>query len=705
MAYALGAPYGAGTIAEGAADFGIQVFEDICKYVTGGRAQPAASAADATALAPDAQGEVRRQIEEVAQSNGDEAAREMAAAIDEVAPQMSAQDRALLASYATLLPDRVRRTLQRSDDPSGRTVPADRVFRTALDLAEFLPPMPRFAAGEQPVYNRTLVRLLGSGTFGEVWEASKSGFKDRRVALKFCLGDDAALMHEARLAQRLDHPGIVRLEEIHARRGDIPLCLEYEFVDGRDLVAWFHSLSIGDADRNEFVAGVVAELAEIVHAAHEHRNEHGRPEPIVHRDLKPANVLVPAHPRGPRFKVTDFGIGAILRTAEESQQATLVRTLGRLGSSFTADALSAHTPRYSPEEQVAGTRPDPRNDVFALGVIWFQLLRRDFSLWAPRGAGWKRQLRNQAAPEALISLIERCVDSDPAERPENAGALASELRSLLLDHSRELREQIALIEGVMRKTLKLGDGTPLSPVASAGIRELKLRINKVTDVGLAWLARADSGLKALTTLDLNRTRVTDQGVAALARETTGLKALTTLDVSVTRLTDAGLTALARETTGLKALTALFVIGTKVTDAGLAHLARETTGLRALTRLYLGYTQVTDAGLAHLARETTGLKALTILDLRRTPVTVAGLAHLARETTGLKVLTSLVLEGTPVTDAGLAELARTDTGLKRLRSLWLGNTAVTDAGLKELARETTGLKILARRPSSPARTLQ
>ncbi|MFN0135053.1 MAG: protein kinase domain-containing protein [Phycisphaerae bacterium] len=728
LAYALGTPYGAGTVVEGAVDFGIGVFEDLCRQIGGGPEKPPSASNIETALEPTTQNEVRRQIAEIARSSAPQAAAQMSTALAEIAPEMPEQDRALLTSYASILPERVRRTLQRPEDPTGRTVPADLPMRTALDLAAFLPPMPRFAAGEEPVYNRTLVRLLGSGTFGEVWEARKSGFADRRVALKFCLGEDAALLHEARLAQRLDHPGIVRLEEIHPRRGEVPLCLEYEFVDGTDLASWFLANPVTNAQRGQFVAEVVADLADIVHAAHDHGRELGRPEPIVHRDLKPANVLVPARPRGSRFKVTDFGIGAILRTAEENQQATRIRTLGRLGSSFTLDALASHTPRYAPDEQISGAVPDPRNDIFALGVIWWQLLLGDFNKSAPRGVGWKRQLRALSVSDDMISLIERCVDSDPAERPEHAGALVNELRVLLgspappvaalaatpvevnataahpprtaqppqsplLQDTPELREQIALIEEAARESLGLDPNASLDIAAWSRVTALDLFDDAITDAGMAWLARADTGLKALTALNLTDTKVTDAGLAQLARPNTGLKNLTTLNLCNTLVTDAGLTELAHADTGLKALTELNLIHTTVTDAGLSQLARPSTGLKAVTQLKLWHAKLTDAGVMQLARADSGLKALTTLDLYYTQVTDAGLTQLARPDTGLKALITLGLKHTRVTDAGLTQLARPDTGLKALIALDLGYTKATDAGLTQLARAESGLKAL------------
>ncbi len=441
-AYVAGAQVGLGTLSENAVEVGLQFIEEICKELGGSQREAAARLPIGGALDPEAQRELRAAVAEIAQASGEQLQTSMEAAIDELAPSLPQPQRdALLAgreqlkAYAAMLPDRIRRTLQRAEDPTGRTLPDALQIRTPLDLARLLPSMPRFRPGDMPIYNRRLVRVLGVGTFGEVWEATKVGFDNRRVALKFCLGDDAALIHEARIAQRLEHPGIVQLLEIHPcanhpQYGDVPVCLEYEFVAGPDLAAWWLSRRLSDADRPAATAELIAQLAEIVQVAHGHRGPRGAAEPIVHRDLKPGNVLVARTARGYQLKITDFGIGVILRAAEQAGEATLHRTLAQHGSSYTVNALGSHTPGYAPHEQIAGAPADPRNDVHALGVIWYQMLRRDFSAPNPSGPSWKRKLRTEGVSDAHLELIESCLDSEMGERPRDGAALADAIRAL-----------------------------------------------------------------------------------------------------------------------------------------------------------------------------------------------------------------------------------------------------------------------------------
>ena len=99
------------------------------------------------------------------------------------------------------------------------------------------------------------------------------------------------------------------------------------------------------------------------------------------------------------------------------------------------------------------------------------------------------------------------------------------------------------------------------------------------DALLMELARPDSGLKALTELDLDGTQVTDAGLIALARPDSGLKALMALNLDNTHVTDAGLIALARPDSGLKELMVLNLYGTQVTDAGVKALQQARPALR------------------------------------------------------------------------------------------------------------------------------
>ncbi len=386
--------------------------------------------------------------------------------------------------------------------------------------------------------------------------------------------------------------------------------------------------------------------------------------------------------------------------------------LGKVGHRLRGDVIAKlkFDPALAVEHQVLCARALAR----MRGVAARELLKEYFE----RADGWSIALELANAvpllsiPWALARFLAGDIPEDirrgVADRDLPALLDARDLRALDFSYSRVtdagLKELARAVSGLKAVT-KLD--LAATWVTDAGFKELarhdtgvkalttlNLGSTGLTDAGLKELSRADSGLKSLTTLILSYTQVTDEGLQGLSSADTGLKALTTLTLTRVRVTDAGLKELSRADTGLKGLTALDLSGTQVTDAGLKDLARADTGLKALTTLYLGRTQVTDAGLKDLARADAGLKALTTLILSYTRVTDTGLKELSRADTGLPALSSLDLESTKVTDAAFKELASVGTGLKALTTLILDDTQVTDAGLKELARADTGLKALA-----------
>src|SRR5262249_58334067 len=141
-------------------------------------------------------------------------------------------------------------------------------------------------------------------------------------------------------------------------------------------------------------------------------HQHG----LVHRDLKPANVLV----EGGVLKLADFGLGGVTsaRAAQVSRiGATTVDTLR------PADQASlfrgAGTPLYMSPEQRRGQSPDPRHDLYSLGVMWYPLLVGDVSRELHPGWARERSIRYQV-PAEHIKIIEACVGWIAAP-PSHAG--------------------------------------------------------------------------------------------------------------------------------------------------------------------------------------------------------------------------------------------------------------------------------------------
>ncbi|MBI5433673.1 MAG: serine/threonine protein kinase, partial [Planctomycetes bacterium] len=205
-----------------------------------------------------------------------------------------------------------------------------------------------------------LVRLLGRGGMGEVWEAEEDELH-RRVALKLLPSgglpspeDLARFRREAEATSRVRHSGIVAVHSAGEAEGR--LYIAYELVEGgRSLRTWLDERARAEelpATHDRETAELFAALADALEAAH--------CAGIVHRDLKPQNVLLA--PDG-RAKVADFGL------AQVAGELSLSKSGMFLGTWF-----------YASPEQVRGEELDARSDVFSLGVTLYECLalRRPF---------------------------------------------------------------------------------------------------------------------------------------------------------------------------------------------------------------------------------------------------------------------------------------------------------------------------------------
>jgi formylglycine-generating enzyme required for sulfatase activity len=290
----------------------------------------------------------------------------------------------------------------------------------------------RFRVGDRPLrgIDWELVELLGAGGFGEVWKARNPHFDGvPPVALKFCLepaAKDRLLRHEAAILNQVmrqgKHPGIVPLQ--HTYLSADPPCLEYEFVPGGNLgvvIREWHRRPPGP-DLVERAARLILELAGIMGFAH-------RLSPaIVHRDLKPANILVQEDAEGTlRLRVADFGIGGL--AAGEAIDRTRA---GVDPAQFLVTALrGAHTPLYASPQQMSGGPPHPTDDVYSIGVIWYQALIGELTAHRPGGTRWVRRLGERGMSAEMIELLGSCVEGEAADRPADAAVLARELAALL----------------------------------------------------------------------------------------------------------------------------------------------------------------------------------------------------------------------------------------------------------------------------------
>lgn len=205
-------------------------------------------------------------------------------------------------------------------------------------------------------------RRLAAGGMAEVFVAHRigpHGFQ-KRVALKQILPQHARdpefvgmFIDEARLAARLEHPGIVQVFDFGEHDGTLFMAME--MVEGTTVGRLLRTI----ASRRETVPlgpalHIAHEAAAALAYAHGLRDEEGRPLSIVHRDVSPANLLLD---RSGRVKLTDFGIARCQTTVSRTDEGHI---RGKLG--------------YMSPEQVVGDRVDHKSDVFTLGVVLAELL-------------------------------------------------------------------------------------------------------------------------------------------------------------------------------------------------------------------------------------------------------------------------------------------------------------------------------------------
>jgi F-box protein 11 len=370
-------------------------------------------------------------VQALARLSGDDLRQQAERIAGRMAPGRSGPGRDALAAYLLQFPATLRRALRRPGDPTGTTIPPGLSLRRAEDLLPLLPVrLARFRPGDRPLEDSDLELgdLLGVTDYSEVWlarpasgggEVSLHFFHDPRVAR--ALREEAVRVEEA-LRYR-HHPGLVPLLRAHLEQpAGRPLCLEYEYVPGGDLTglvrAW-QRVPGGPAPWfAQQATRFIHELAGIVAFAH------GLRPALVHRDLKPANVLVRAAGGGVAPRVIGYGSSGV--AARLALEAQLRR--GLAGHEVPAALHGAWTPLYASPQQVWGHDPDPRDDVHALGVLWYQALTGNLGRGRPDRDDAAR-LEGLAPP--LRRLLDACLSDAAAARPADAVILADELAGAL----------------------------------------------------------------------------------------------------------------------------------------------------------------------------------------------------------------------------------------------------------------------------------
>ena len=272
---------------------------------------------------------------------------------------------------------------------------------------------------DQTVSHYRIVEKVGEGGMGVVYRAHDSRL-NRDVALKFLPAEllnnenaRALLIREARTASALNHPNICTIYDVGEQDGQSYIVME--FVKGRSLTE--------QIPENGLPADTAIRYGEQIADAMAHAHEHG----VIHRDLKSPNVVITG---AGRVKVLDFGLAKHMTPGEISLKTQSISTL-------TSDGAIVGTMHYMAPELFRGESADARSDIWALGVILYEM------------ANGKRPFRGKTSyelssvilhedpprladnvPMGLRAVTEHCLAKDPQQRYQHASEVRAALEAL-----------------------------------------------------------------------------------------------------------------------------------------------------------------------------------------------------------------------------------------------------------------------------------
>ena len=400
-----------------------------------------------------------------------------------------------------------------------------------------------------------ILERLGAGGMGVVYRAHDEQL-DRDVAIKVLPAASfrdpparARLLREARTASKLNHPHICTIYEVGEADGQAYIAME--LVEGQPLSARL----AGGALPVEQVLRYGLHLADAL--AHAHQRG------IIHRDLKSANVIIT--PEG-RAKVLDFGLAKRL-SGEEVAEAT-TQTM----DSLTGPGAVVGTLAYMAPEQLRGQPADARSDIWALGVMLYEMAAGQRPFQGKTGFELSSAILSQpppplppgpngALPAELGAVIERCLEKEPAQRYQRSDEVRAALEAVqsgaalpiwpawkyALSRRRWLALAVALAAilavvaaldvGGLRGRLLGGAATPqfrslaVLPVANlSGDPEQEYFTDGMTDALITDLSKIGA-LKVISRTSVMQYKGVKKSLPEIARE---LKVDTVLEASVVR---------------------------------------------------------------------------------------------------------------------------------------------------------------------------
>jgi len=289
----------------------------------------------------------------------------------------------------------------------------------------------------------TVVERISAGGMAEVYKAKMYGVEgfERLVAIKRILPHIASdpdfiamFQAEAKLAVQLTHGNIAQIYKLGRHEDSFYIALE--FVDGRDIAALLdYSQKRNKPIPLHYACYIIARVCEGLDYAHHKRGKDGEPLNVIHRDVSPPNILVSYEGE---VKLIDFGLAKAASSSIHTQ-AGIIK--GKLA--------------YMSPEQVRGEKLDLRSDVFAVGIVFFELLTgqrlfrknsdletyqsvRDCAIPTPSAV-------NPQIPARLEAILLQVLARDPANRFQTAGELQNAIKEFMFRSSLTTRsEQLGL---------------------------------------------------------------------------------------------------------------------------------------------------------------------------------------------------------------------------------------------------------------------
>ena len=271
----------------------------------------------------------------------------------------------------------------------------------------------------------TVESLIGRGGMGAVYRGRQDSL-ERSVAIKILPPEVASdpgfterFRREAIAMGRLQHPNIVSIYDYGEVGGFYFLLMEY--VHGTDVQ---ELIRLGELDPNSSIQ-IMTQVCEALDHAHR--------VGYVHRDIKPANILVTD---SGEVRVADFGLAKLTgfeHQARESAQLNLTR-----------EGTVVGTPNYlAPEHVTQGNSADPRNDIFSLGVMFYEMLTGDL----PKGV-FRPPSEQKAGDENLDKIVMRAMSADPEERYQEVSQIKNDISSLDSSAPRHTRRKKLILLSV-----------------------------------------------------------------------------------------------------------------------------------------------------------------------------------------------------------------------------------------------------------------